>query len=291
MINALSFDIEDWFHILDIPNLSNTENWGNLPQIVESQTYRILETLDQFGVKATFFIVGWIADQYPDLVRQIADLGHEIGSHSYWHRTVSGLRREEFAEDIHASVQTLESISGRKVLGFRAPGFTLTQDCPWAFDVLLDEGIRYDASLVPYRPQSFNVTPKPHRFRETLSGREIMELPVSALPLGKLSIPYCGGGYLRLMPSFLLYWLMTLQNQRGLPNVVYLHPRDFAVDCPRTKLPPLRYFRTYHGISSTQAKLEFILSNFEWDTCASLLGFRLEKSLERPFSQILPLAA
>ncbi len=288
MINALSFDIEDWFHILQIPELSNTGNWADLPQIVESYTYRILETLNQFEVKATFFIVGWIADRYPHLVREIADLGHEIGSHSYWHKTVYDLSREEFAEDIHASVQTLESISGRKVLGFRAPGFTLTEACPWAFDVLLDEGLSYDASLVPYRPQSFNVTGKPHRFKGTLSGREIMELPVSALPLGKLSIPYCGGGYLRLMPTFLLYWLMRLQNQRGLPNVVYLHPRDFAVDCPQTKLPPLRHFRTYHGIASTQAKFEFILRNFEWDTCASLLGLSVDQS---PVITSLSLAA
>ena len=277
MINALSFDIEDWFHILQIPEFSNTGNWADLPQIVESYTYGILETLNQFKVKATFFIVGWIADRYPHLVREIADLGHEIGSHSYWHKTVYHLSREEFVEDVHASVQTLQSISGRKVLGFRAPGFTLTEACPWAFDVLLDEGLSYDASLVPYRPQSFNVTAKPHRFKGTLSGREIMELPVSALPLGKLSIPYCGGGYLRFMPSFLLYWLMKLQNQRGLPNVVYLHPRDFAVDCPRTKLPPLRQFRTYHGIASTQAKFEFILRNFEWDTCANLLGLSVDQ--------------
>lgn len=291
MINALSFDIEDWFHILDISNLSSSENWSSLPQIVESYTYSILETLDHFGVKATFFIVGWIADQYPHMVQQIADLGHEIGSHSYWHRTVCTLNRDEFAEDIHASVQTLESISGRKVLGFRAPGFTLTQDCPWAFDVLLDEGITYDASLVPYRPQSFNVTARPHQFRDTLSGREITELPVSALPLGKLSIPYCGGGYLRLMPPFLLYALMKLQNQRGLANVVYLHPRDFAIDCPRTKLPPLRHFRTYHGIASTQAKFEFILRNFEWDTCASLLGLVTDQPLGQLSPQALPMAA
>jgi len=291
MINALSFDIEDWFHILDIPNLSNPENWGDLPQVVESHTYRILETLDSFGVKATFFIVGWIANQYPHMVQQIADLGHEIGSHSYWHRTVCNLNREEFAEDIHASVQTLESISGRKVLGFRAPGFTLTQACPWAFDVLLDEGIRYDASLIPHRPQSFNVTAKPHRFRDTLSGREIMELPVSALPLGKFSVPYCGGGYLRLMPAFLLCGLMKLQNQRGLPNVVYLHPRDFAIDCPRTQLPLLRHFRTYHGIAYTQAKLQLILRNFEWDTCASLLGLATDQSVGQLSSRTLPLAA
>lgn len=291
MINALSFDIEDWFHILDIPDLSNPENWGNLPQIVESYTYRILETLEHFEVKATFFIVGWIAERYPHMVRQIADLGHEIASHSYWHRSVCNLSRNEFAEDIHASVQTLEAISGRKVLGFRAPGFTLTQACPWAFDVLLDEGIRYDASLIPHRPQSFNVTARPHGFRGTLSGREIMELPVSALPLGKVSVPYCGGGYLRLIPPFLLYGLMKLQNYRGLPNVVYLHPRDFAVDCPRRQLPLMRHFRTYHGIAYTQAKFEFILRNFEWDTCAGLLGLATEPPLGQPSPQPLPLAA
>jgi hypothetical protein len=114
---------------------------------------------------------------------------------------------------------------------------------------LLDQGLRYDASLIPHRPQHFNCSPRPH-LRKVSYSQKILELPVSALPLGRFSIPYCGGGYLRLMPRPLLHFLMKRQNRLGLPNTVYLHPRDFAVDCPHIKLSPLRHFRTYHGISS-----------------------------------------
>jgi polysaccharide deacetylase family protein (PEP-CTERM system associated) len=271
MLNILSFDVEDWFHLLDAPSTANTCDWEFLPQIVEPYTHLILEILSRFNVRATFFVVGWVARRHPQLVRDIVDLGHEIASHSYWHRPINRMNRQEFAKDLYKSVDILEQLTGKKVMGFRAPGFTLDVDTEWAFEVLLEQGLKYDASLIPYRPQSFSCPPHIHS-RKTPGGQSLFEIPVSALPLGKLSIPYCGGGYLRLIPQTLLSLLMQRQNRLGLPNVVYLHPRDFAIDCPRTKLSPLRRFRTYHGIDSTQSKLEFMLQNFRWDCCASVLG-------------------
>ena len=271
MINALSFDIEEWFHLLDIPDVSNTHQWDLLPQIVEPYTLQILETLNHFGIRATFFVVGWIAKKHPQLVQEISNLGHEVASHSYWHVPINRMNRKQFAEDLHRSVDTLQQITGQKVMGFRAPGFTITIEVGWAFEVLLDQGLSYDASLIPHRPQHFNCSPRPHLQKASYS-QKILELPVSALPLGRFSIPYCGGGYLRLMPRPLLHFLMKRQNRLGLPNIVYLHPRDFAVDCPHIKLSPLRHFRTYHGISSTQLKLEFMLRNFQWDCCAAVLA-------------------
>lgn len=277
MINILSFDIEEWFHLLDIPHVSNSQHWNSLPQIVEPYTYQILEILHPFDVRATFFVVGWIARKHPQLIQDIANLGHEVASHSYWHRPVNRMNRQQFAADLHRSVDTLQQITGKKVLGFRAPGFTLTKKVDWAFEVLIDQGLKYDASLIPHRPQHFNCSPRPHRFGSTPSGRSIAELPVSALPLGRFSVPYCGGGYLRLMPQLLLHLLMKRQNRFGLPNLVYLHPRDFAMDCPRIKLSPLRHFRTYYGISSTQHKLELMLRQFQWDCCAAALGLLPER--------------
>ncbi|MCU0568912.1 MAG: polysaccharide deacetylase family protein [Oculatellaceae cyanobacterium Prado106] len=269
-LNAVSFDIEEWFHLLEIPDLAHPSRWDTLPQIAYRYTEFILDLLDAAQVRATFFIVGWVARKNPSLVQTIAQRGHEIGSHSYWHLPVYRLSRSQFAEDLRHSIDILQHLTGKPVLGFRAPGFTLTHRTPWAFEVMLDLGLQYDASLIPHRPQSFNSPAHPHLREE--SGRSLLELPVSTVRLGSQSIPFCGGGYLRLLPAWLLRLLLRQRQAQGLPSVLYLHPRDFAIDCPRIPLPLTRYFRTYHGLHSTQPKLEQLLREFQWDCCAAVLG-------------------
>ena len=266
--NVLSFDIEEWFHLLEIPTLSDPGCWGQYTHIAEQYTDRILETLDRHNVKATFFIVGWVAENYPTIARKIAELGHEVASHSYWHRAVCKLNATEFREDLSRSMDVLEQQTGQKVIGFRAPGFSISPDMDWAFETMLDLGIEYDASLLAKQP----LAPLSNSIIMTNSGRSLPEIPCNLFQVGKLGIPYSGGGYFRLLPKSALRYLMRLQNQRGIPNILYLHPRDFAVDCPRVPLPLMRRFRSFYGLESTQDKLDTVLQEFHWDTCAAVLG-------------------
>ena len=266
--NALSFDIEDWFHIVGIEGLDEPERWPTLPTLVERCTDGILETLAARRVRATFFILGWIAERYPALVRRIGDQGHELASHSYWHRRVFDLSPQEFDEDLARSIDAIESASGRRVIGYRAPSFSITPGSEWAIDALLKRGLRYDASLfpVPRGDGGYPCEPGPHHFRG------MPELPMSTMSLFGRRLAFSGGGYLRLLPPWLIRRGFSQVHAKGLPVVVYLHPRDFAPDCPRVPMPLSRRFKCYVGLRTTQAKLEMLLGRYRFDTCAAVLG-------------------
>lgn len=266
--NVLSFDIEEWFHLLEIPTLSDPSCWGQYAHIAERYTDRILETLDRHNIKATFFMVGWVAENFPAITHKIVKSGHEVASHSYWHRAVNKLNAAEFREDLSRSIDILEQQTGQKVRGFRAPGFSITPEMGWAFEAMLDLGLEYDASLIAKQP----IASVNDSIVTTTSGRSLPELSCNYFQVGKFGIPYSGGGYFRLLPKAVIRHLMHQQNHRGIPNVLYLHPRDFAVDGPRARLPLMRRFKSFYGLESTQDKLETVLQEFNWDTCASVLG-------------------
>jgi len=273
VVNALSFDVEDWFHILGSEDFCNVRHWPHHPSLVTRYTERILGILDEQGVRATFFILGWIAQRYPHISRLIASQGHEIGTHSYWHRPVRHMTPREFREDLTRAVAVVEQQTGHKVRGFRAPGFSITPDQAWAFDIMLDLGLEYDASLVPFSfaGPSYPCSRSPHVVRDAPSGRTILELPVSVLRMGPLGLRFSGGGYLRLLPSSLIRWAVRRQNRRRLPVVVYLHPRDLAIDCPRVKMPLSRRFRCYVGLASAERKLRMLCSEFRFGSCLRVL--------------------
>jgi polysaccharide deacetylase family protein (PEP-CTERM system associated) len=272
--NALSFDIEDWFHMVGIAAVDDTRSWPGFPSIVVEQTCWILDTLDEFSVKATFFMLGWIAQRYPQLSRQIADRGHELGAHSYWHRRVDTLSPTEFADDVRETIETVQEQSGKKVIGFRAPSFSIRPGAEWAFDVLTDLGIRYDSCLFPARRGhgGYMCPRHPHDFTQAPSGRPIRELPISVMKLGPLRLAFSGGGYIRLLPFRVIDRGFRSFNRAGLPVVVYLHPRDFAPDQPRVPMPPHRRFKSYVGLASTRDKLRRMLARYRFDTCAGVLG-------------------
>jgi polysaccharide deacetylase family protein (PEP-CTERM system associated) len=274
ILNAMSFDIEDWFHLLKIRSVSDPSAWPTLPTLVERYTDLILRVMAERRAKATFFTVGWVAERYPSVVRRIVEQGHEIAAHSYWHRAVSTLRPEEFRSDLKRCVDVIEQQGGRKVLGFRAPGFTITSRQRWAFDVMLDLGLKYDASLCPTYGQfaGYDCPTVPHVNRDAPSGRPLPELPMTVLKFGRRGLRFTGGGYLRLLPGWLIEAGVRRLNRRGVPAVVYLHPRDFAVDCPRPPMPPHRRFMSYVGLSTTQRKLESLLERFRFGPCAQVLG-------------------
>jgi polysaccharide deacetylase family protein (PEP-CTERM system associated) len=272
--NALSFDIEDWFHMVEIEAVADPNTWDSLPTLVERETDWILAALSRHGVRATFFMLGWIAAKYPALVARISAAGHELGTHSFWHRKVYDLTRAAFFDDMKQSIDAIESAGGKKVLGFRAPSFSITPGTEWAFDVLHDLGLRYDASLFP-APRGHGGYPCPmeaHQFNAAPSGTPMPELPMSIMQLGPMRIPFSGGGYMRLLPLAVIRRGFRQLNSRGIPAVVYLHPRDFAPDCPRVAMPLKRKFKCYVGLKSTKGKLEHLLDTFRFDTCARVLG-------------------
>jgi polysaccharide deacetylase family protein (PEP-CTERM system associated) len=279
VVNALSFDIEDWFHIVEIEALSDTGTWPKLPSLVEPYTEWILETLAEADVRATFFVLGWVAEHHPRIVPMIAKAGHELGTHSYWHRKVYEMTPEELHDDLKSSVDLIESQSGRKVLGFRAPSFSIVPGTEWAFDVLHDLGLVYDASLFPARRNhgGYLCPREPHRFTKAPSGRPMPELPMSLMDVLGRALPFSGGGYLRLLPRWVIRRGFDDLNGKGLPVVVYLHPRDFAPDCPRVPMPLGRRFKSYVGIRSAKGKLRMLLERYRFDTCAAVMGLDEEK--------------
>lgn len=272
--HALSFDIEDWFHMVEIEAVADREKWDAFPSIVEKTTRWIVETLAENDVRATFFMLGWVAERFPELVPMIAEAGHEIACHSYWHGRVDQLTPEQFRDETARTKELLEQQSGRPVLGYRAPTFSITPGAEWAFDVLLDLGFTYDASLFPAR-RAHGGYPCPqavHDFSNTPSGRSMRELPMSVLDCGPLHLPFSGGGYLRLLPKWVIRRGFARFTKQQMPVIVYLHPRDFAVDCPRVPMPWSRRFKSYVGLATTAGKLRMMLANYRFDTCAAVAG-------------------
>ncbi|HYE03189.1 MAG TPA: polysaccharide deacetylase family protein [Phycisphaerales bacterium] len=278
--HALSFDIEDWFHIVEVAAVEDPARWPELHSrsIVERYTDQILEICARTRTRATFFVLGWVAERHPELVRRIADAGHELGTHSHWHRKVYELSPDEFRRDVARSLAVIVAAApGARVRGFRAPSFSITPGCEWAFDVLLDLGLAYDASLFPARRGhgGYACPRGPHTITAP-SGRTLRELPMSVADFGPRRLCYSGGGYLRLLPYGLIERGLAREAAAGRPTVVYLHPRDFAPDCPRAAMPPHRRFKCYVGLASTAGKLVRLLESHRFGTCAGLLG--LEES-------------
>jgi polysaccharide deacetylase family protein (PEP-CTERM system associated) len=252
-LHALSFDIEDWFHIVEVECLENPANWRNFPTLVERYNDQILDTLGRSGTVGTFFVLGWIAERYPDLIRRIRDGGHEIGSHSFWHRRVDTMTRAEFRQDLMDSISAIGAASGVAAHCYRAPNFSIRPGCEWALDELLDNGVLWDASLFPARRGhgGYPCPHAPHRFSNLPSGRTIPELPLSQHRFLGRGFCFLGGGYFRLTPYGLVKRGVEAMERRGLPAVVSPHPRDFAPDCPRVDMPLLRRFKCYVGSETT----------------------------------------
>lgn len=277
ILHALSFDIEDWFHIVEVKAVEDPSLWPKLSaqsSLVERYTDLILRLCDDANVRATFFILGWIAERHPALVQRIASAGHEIGTHSFWHRRVYDLTPEVFAKDIADSIAAIRAAApSADIKGFRAPSFSITQGAEWAFDVLLDQGLTYDASLFPAARGhgGYACTPGPHVIT-TPRGRTIPELPMSIARFGPKKLCYCGGGYMRLLPSSMIHYGLRQEAAAGRATVVYLHPRDFAPDCPKVTMPPHRFFKCYFNTRGTEAKLRRLLAYAKFGTCRKVLA-------------------
>lgn len=269
---VFSIDVEDWFHIMDLPDAPRLPDWDALPKRVERNFNVLVDLLREHDVKATFFFLGWVAERHPQLVRTAAAAGHEVASHGYAHDLVYAITRQAFAEDVTRAKRLLEDIGGKPVLGYRAPGFSATADTPWFFESLVEAGYVYSSSVFPARRQhggllGFARRPAPV---QTAAG-SIFEFPVSVADVLGEPVCFFGGGYLRLFPYALIRHMARRVLNSGLPVVYYLHPREIDPDHPRLPMGLTRRFKSYVGLRTAKRKVERILSDFSFRTFEQLL--------------------
>ncbi|MBI5643623.1 MAG: DUF3473 domain-containing protein [Deltaproteobacteria bacterium] len=266
MLNALTIDVEDYFMVSGFAEIVKYDDWPLFESRIERNTHRILDLFDEHGVQATFFVLGWVAEHYPGLVAEISRRGHELASHSYRHRLAYGLSKREFREDTRASKRILEDISGKVVLGYRAPSYSVTNESLWVLEVLVEEGFSYDSSIFPIRHDRYGI-PGFKRFPGKIKNDsgEILEVPLSTVRLLGNNIPIAGGGYLRLFPvSFIEWGIRSLNDREAHPAIVYLHPWELDPGQPKINGSRLSVFRHNLNMRKTYAKLNRLLESFRF---------------------------
>jgi polysaccharide deacetylase family protein (PEP-CTERM system associated) len=275
MRNALTFDVEEYFHAEAFARVLRPEEWPTLESRVVATTERLLDILDRERIRATFFVLGWVAERHPSLVREIASLGHEIGCHGYGHQMISRLTREEFELDVTRAKAALEDATGRLVIGYRAPTFSVMRDTLWSLDVLCEAGFRYDSSIFPILHDRYGIpdAPRfPHRMKAP-NGCELTEFPLSTVLVLGRRVPVAGGGYFRLFPYALTRRAIARINaHEARPAMIYLHPWEIDPDQPRLPVGPLTRFRHLVNVGKTEARLGRLLADFTWAPAAEVLA-------------------
>jgi polysaccharide deacetylase family protein (PEP-CTERM system associated) len=270
VINAISVDLEDWFCVRNLSGAIGAEDWGRCELRIAESARRLLEILDRHGTKATFFVLGWVAERAPELIREICREGHEIATHGHSHTPVTDMTPEAFEEDLKRSLGAIGGLVRQDILGYRAPSFSIVGETLWAVDILARNGIRYDSSIFPvsFHPDyGYEGVPLgPH------SMRGLVEFPLSVVRAGGKSIPCSGGGYFRLMPYGIFKRLVGRVNSEGRPHVFYIHPWELDPGQPRVPLPVLKRFRHYCNLENTEGKLERLLGDFEFAPMKEVLG-------------------
>ena len=276
MQNALTFDVEEYFHVEAFTGVVHRDQCPQLSSRVADSTRRILDLLDAHGVSATFFVLGWVAGRHGGLVREIQARGPEIGCHSHAHRMITTMTPVEFRTDVRDARRTIEDATGEPVLGYRAPTFSVVRRTLWALDVLGEEGFQYDSSVFPIHHDRYGIPDAP-RFphRVTLrGGGELVEFPMTTVPFGRARLPLTGGGYFRLAPYALVRAGLARVNAEGEPAMVYLHPWELDPGQPRMPVHGLSRFRHYVNLGGTAAKLGRLLRDFTFGPAADVLAAR-----------------
>lgn len=270
MINAMTVDLEDWYHSIDsIP----FRDWYRYESRLEVSTHKILEILKQSEVRATFFVLGYVAGKYPALVKEISSMGHEIATHGYSHSLVYRQTPQEFREDLRRSIKVIEDVTHQKVLGYRAPYWTITKESYWALDILQEEGIKYDSSIYPVKTYLYGIPGAPvypYIVKEN-NGNKLIEFPPSTVTFFGLRVPIAGGFYLRALPSWLVHWGIRKINKEGQSAIVYIHPPEFDSLKPVVKLPLKEKILHYYNLGVMEKKLKLLLSEFKFNSIRELL--------------------
>lgn len=278
-LNAFCVDLEEWFHLFGSAGpYADPQRWDEAPSCVVHDTEILMRMLDRAGVRGTFLTVGWVAERHPGLIRRLAREGHEIGCHTYWHKLVYEMGPEEFEADLTRSLNVLRELSGQPVDTFRAPAFSIRPTETWAFEILVRHGIRIDLSIVPARGDHGGMPgfSREHATVATVSG-DLRCLVNPVVDICGRTLPFAGGGYLRLFPQWLIDYGFDQNHQAGRACVTYIHPREINPDHPRVPKPPLsrlkerlKYHKYYVNLRTTQPKLEHLLRRYRFGTVADV---------------------
>jgi len=273
MKNAFTVDLEDWFCSHNLKGAIGYEEWNNLPGRVVKPTMDILQLLAKHNCKATFFVLGWIADHYPELIQIIVQEGHEIASHGYAHELLTGMTRNQFEDDLKKSVNAIHSAAGVLPVGYRAPAFTVTKSTLWALDVLKDNGFTYDSSIYPTGVHpDYGLANAPLSIYQ--ANEALTEIPLSCATLFGQNIPCSGGAYLRFLPYPVYKMLVGRVVDAGRSFIFYIHPWEIDENMPRVKLPVLKGLRHYTNLSTTMGKMDRLLQDFEFSSIKDILDRR-----------------
>lgn len=276
MLNYLTFDIEEAFHSSNFDQTIRIEEWDSLGSRIVSNADRLLEHLDKRGLRATCFIVGWVAEHYPEVVRKIDRAGHEIAAHSHTHRIIYEMTPAEFRVDLRRNLDVLSSLTGKRVLGFRAPSYTITPKSIWALDILAEEGLVYDSSVYPigFHPR-YGLPGAPEIPYKHPNG--LIEFPMPVATVAGMKIPVATGLYFRLMPYAMTRWLMRRMNDDGIPVIANVHPWEMDPDQPLLPIKTSLRWRHYYGLRRTEGKLLRLLDDFRF----TMLGEAAHQILTR----------
>ncbi len=282
--NIISVDVEEYFHPSEVQRTVSVDRWPDLPSRVEPQTMRILDLFDEKNVRGTFFILGWVAERRPGLVREIARRGHEIACHSYWHRLVYDLSPAEFRDDTRRAVRAIADACGVEPRSYRAPSYSITRDSFWALEVLAECGFTHDSSIYPIAHDRYGIKgfPRhPHPI-QTPSGA-IQEIPIATVRLSNGHIaPVGGGAYLRLLPyRYTAAGVRRVNHDEQMPACIYFHPWEIDPGQPRLASGTVSRLRTYMGVGGMYSKIARLASEFRFSTLTGVVPANLPASEAR----------
>lgn len=271
-MHCLSFDVEEHFQVSAFWSEARRQQWDTYESRVENNTRKLVELLAQHDTKATFFVLGWVAERYPDLVKALANQGHEIASHGYGHELVTIQSPEQFRDDVRKAKSILEDLTGSPVWGYRAPSFSITAESQWALSILVEEGYRYDSSIYDRFQRSENARGGNGIVQLDTAAGGIWEISPSTLKVWGVQVPVAGGGYFRLFPYATSKTLLQRLEKQGVKLVMYLHPWEIDPEQPRMDGPWISQFRHYLNLHKMEKRLAALLGDFEFGSIAEVLG-------------------
>jgi polysaccharide deacetylase family protein (PEP-CTERM system associated) len=274
MKHAISVDLEEYFHVSNFSNVIARRRWEALPSRLLDPTRRLLDLFDEKGARATFFVLGWVAERHASLVREIAARGHEIACHGYEHALVYELGPRRFRADIQRAVTAIEDASGHTPRGFRAPSFSIVRRSLWALDILAEEGFHYDSSIFPVRHPRYGIAefPSGPTQLDLESGLSIREFPMTTAPVLGWRLPVAGGGYLRFLPGPIFRWAFSRAARRG-PTVLYVHPWELDPEQPQLRVGLKTRVNHYHNLHRTETRLRQLVGRIRFESIATVLAW------------------
>jgi polysaccharide deacetylase family protein (PEP-CTERM system associated) len=278
ILNAMTVDVEDYFHVSALAETIRRDDWASMEYRAEASTDRLLAMFDEYGIKSTFFVLGWVTKKSPALIRRIHAAGHEVACHGLTHELVYNQTPAVFREETAVSKKLLEDTIGEPVVGYRAASYSITKESLWALDILCELGFTYDSSIFPIAHDRYGIPDaptKPGRIKSP-NGSSIVEFPLSTKPVLGVKVPVSGGGYFRLMPYWFTKWALGSLNTDQQPFAFYLHPWEIDPKQPRVKASLLSTFRHYNNLDVCEQRLRALCGDFRFTTMRNLLRPHLD---------------